>query len=151
MGYRKAKSRKTCCKNNQMHLLWTGDSHFVGSSFWFLFNKFIPNGIRPVDNNFVTPSQEGVTKLLSTPIFSVFMGVSGLFKAGFSKPPHRGCPTPKRAKRQKNASLFLLGKRFCHFLDTGSEMIFDCLSGLSWGLTGEGGDGVWPAAGTEND
>jgi len=30
-------------------------------------------------------------------------------------------------------------------------MIFDCLSGLSWGLTGEGGDGVWPAAGTEND
>jgi hypothetical protein len=104
-----------------------------------------------VDNNFVTPSQEGVTKLLSTPIFSVFMGVSGLFKAGFSKPPHRGCPTPKRAKRQKNASLFLLGKRFCHFLDTGSEMIFDCLSGLSWGLTGEGGDGVWPAAGTEND
>ena len=151
MGYRKAKSRKTCCKNNQMHLLWTGDSHFVGSSFWFLFNKFIPNGIRPVDNNFVTPSQEGVTKLLSTPIFSVFMGVSGLFKAGFSKPPHRGCPTPKRAKRQKNASLFLLGKRFCQFLDTGSEMIFDCLSGLSWGLTGEGGDGVWPAAGTEND
>ena len=46
------------CKNNQMYLFWTVDSHFVGSSFWFLFNKFIPNGIRPADNNFVTPSQK---------------------------------------------------------------------------------------------
>jgi len=76
------------------------------------------------------------------------MWVSGLFRAGFSKPPHQ---PPKEQKRQKTASLFLLGKRFCHFLGTGSEMIFDCLSGLSWGLTGEGGDGVWPADGTEND
>ena len=55
MGYRKAKSRKTCCKNNQMYLFWTGDSHFVGSSFWFLFNKFISNDIRPADNNFECP------------------------------------------------------------------------------------------------
>ena len=46
------------CKNNQMYLFWTVDSHFVGSSFWFLFNKFIPNGIRPADNNFVTPSHQ---------------------------------------------------------------------------------------------
>ena len=28
-------------------------------------------------------------------------------------------------------------------------MIFDCLSGISWGLTGEGGNSFLPAAGTE--
>jgi hypothetical protein len=57
---------------------------------------------------------------------------------------------PQKGKNsKKTASLFLLGKRFSHFLDTGREMIFDCPSGMSWGLTGEGGDGGWPAAGTE--
>ncbi len=80
------------------------------------------------------------------PDFLVFIWVSGLFRAGFSKPPYRGCPTPKRAK---TAFLIKIGKRFCHFLDTGREMIFDGPSGMSWGLTGEGGDGGWPAAGTE--
>ena len=40
-----------------------------------------------------------------TPIFSVFMRVSGLFRADFSKLPHRGCPTPKRAKTAKNRLL----------------------------------------------
>ena len=69
------------------------------------FNKFLPNGIRPADNNFVTPSQEGVAKLLSPRFFSVFMRVSGLFKVDFSKSPHRGCPTPKRAKTAKNRLL----------------------------------------------
>ena len=48
--------------------------------------------------------QEGVTKLLS-PVFSVFMRVYGLFRADFSKPLHRGCPTPKRAKTAKNRLL----------------------------------------------
>ena len=86
---------------------------------------------------------------MSPRFFSVFMRVSGLLRADFSKSPHRGCPTPKRAKKTKTASLFLLGKRFCHFLDTGREMIFDCLSGISWGLTGEGGVGVWPVADSE--
>ena len=45
------------CKNNEMYLFWTGDSHFVECSFWFWVHKFFPNGIRPADNNFVTPSQ----------------------------------------------------------------------------------------------
>ena len=31
----------------------------------------------------------------------------------------------KEQKRQKTASLFLLGKRFFHFLDTGREMILN--------------------------
>lgn len=39
-----------------MYLFWTGASHFVEGFFWSWVNKFIPNGIRPVDNNFVTPS-----------------------------------------------------------------------------------------------
>ena len=30
------------------------------------------------------------------------MRVSGLFRVDFSKSPHRGCPTPKRAKTAKN-------------------------------------------------
>ena len=56
MGHQKAKSRKTCCKNNQMYLSWACDSFFAECSFWFWVNKFLPNGIRPADNNFVTPS-----------------------------------------------------------------------------------------------
>jgi len=52
-------------------------------------------------------------------------------------------------KGQKAAFLIKIGRRFCHFLDTGREIIFDGPSGMSWGLTGEGGDGGWPAAGTE--
>ena len=83
-----------------MYLFWTGASHFVEGSFWSWVNKFIPSGIRPADNNFVTPSQEGVAKLLSPRFFSVFMRVSGLCKVDFSKSPHRGCPTPKRAKKR---------------------------------------------------
>ena len=83
---------------------------------------------------------------MSPRFFSVFMRVFGLFRDDFSKSPYRGCPTPKRAK---TAFLIKIGKRFCHFLDTGREMIFDGPSGMSWGLTGEGGDGGWPAAGTE--
>ncbi|RGU04437.1 hypothetical protein DWW99_03155 [[Clostridium] leptum] len=53
--------------------------------------------------------------MLSTPIFSVFMGVSGLFKAGFSKPPHRGCPTSKRAKKTKNRFLIFIRKAVFSF------------------------------------
>ena len=39
---------------------------------------------------------------MSPRFFLVFMRVSGLFRADFSKSPHRGCPTPKRAKTAKN-------------------------------------------------
>ena len=101
----KAKNRKMGCKNNQMYLFWTGDSHFVECSFWFWVNKFIPNGIRPADNYFVTPLPRGGDEIVVIPIFLVFMRVSGLFGADFSKSPHRGCPTPKRAKTAKNRLL----------------------------------------------
>ena len=87
---------------------------------------------------------------MSPRFFSVFMRVFGLFRADFSKSPHRGCPTPKRAKTAKKPpSCYCSGRRFFHFLDTGREIIFDCPSGLSWVLTGEGGAGGRPAAGTE--
>ena len=95
---------------------------------------------------------------MSPRFFSVFMRVFGLLRADFSKSLHRGCPTPKRAKKAKNRFLIFIreppscycsGRRFFHFLDTGREMIFDCPSGLSWNLTGEGGAGGRPAAGTE--
>jgi len=33
------------------------------------------------------------------------MRVSGLFRVDLSKPPYRGCPTPKRAKTAKNRLL----------------------------------------------
>ena len=101
----KAKNRKMGCKNNQMYLFWTGDSHFVECSFWFWVNKFIPNGIRPADNNFVTPLPRRGDEIVVIPIFLVFMRVSGLFRADFSKLPHRGCPTPKRAKTAQNRLL----------------------------------------------
>ena len=56
MGHPKAKNRKIGCKNNQMYLFWTRNSHFVECSFLFWVNKFLPNDIIPADNNFVTPS-----------------------------------------------------------------------------------------------
>ena len=118
MGHQKAKNRKMGCKNYQMYLFRTRNSHFVGSPFWFLFNKFIPNGIRPEDNNFVTPSQEGVTKLLSPRFFQCLWGFLGFLRLAFQNRPTVAVQPPKEQKRQKNASLFLLGKRFCHFLDT---------------------------------
>ena len=89
--------------------------------------------------------------MLSPRFFQCLWGFLGFLRLAFQNRPTVAVQPPKEQKRQKNASLFLLGKRFCHFLDTGSEMIFDGPSGLSWGLTGEGGNGVWPAAGTEND
>ena len=85
---------------------------------------------------FVNASQGVGDEIDVTPIFSAFMRVFGLFRDDFSKPPHRGCPTPKRAK---NRFPNKIGKRFSHFLDTGREMIFDGPSEMSWGLTGEGG------------
>ena len=86
---------------------------------------------------------------MSPRFFSVFMRVSGLFRVDFSKPPYLDVQPPKEQKQQKTAFLIKIGKRFCHFLDTGREMIFDGPTGLSWGLTRERGAGVWPAAGTE--
>ena len=73
---------------------------------------------------------------------------------GFSGPIFQNRPTvdvqpQKEQKQQKPPSCYCSGRRFFHFLDTGREMIFDCPFGLSWGLTGEGDAGVWPAAGTE--
>ena len=42
MRHQKAKNRKIGCKNNQMYLFLTGNSHFVECSFWFwvLINSF---------------------------------------------------------------------------------------------------------------
>jgi len=94
---------------------------------------------------FVNAIQVGVMSL-PHPIFSVFIWVSGLFRAGFSKSLHRGCSPQKKSKRSKTAFLIKIGKRFCHFLDTGREMIFDGPTGLSWELTREGDNRLWPGA-----
>ena len=51
---------------------------------------------------FVNASQGVGDEIVVTQIVLVFIWVSGLFRAGFSKSPHRGCPTPKRAKTAKN-------------------------------------------------
>ena len=83
---------------------------------------------------------------MSPLFFSVFMRVSGLFRGDFSKRPTVDVQPPKG---QKAAFLIKIGRRFCHFLDTGREIIFDGPSGMSWRLTGEGGAGGRPAAGTE--
>ena len=98
---------------------------------------------------FVNASQGVGDEIVVTQIVLVFIWVSGLFRVDFSKPPYLDVQPPKEQKQQKTAFLIKIGKRFCHFLDTGREMIFDCPSGLSWNLTGEGGAGGRPAAGTE--
>ena len=76
-------------------------------------------------------------------------GFPGFLSSIFQNRPTVDGQPPKEQKQKKTAFLLLLRKAFFHFLDTGREMIFDCPSGLSWGLTGEGGNSFLPAAGTE--
>ena len=46
----------------------------LSARFDFWANEIFSNSIKPADNNFVTPSQEGVTKLLSPRFFSIHAG-----------------------------------------------------------------------------
>ena len=81
--------------------------------------------------------------------FQYSCGFPGFLGPIFQNRPTVDVQPPKEQKQKKTAFLLLLRKAFFHFLDTGREMIFDCPSGLSWGLTGEGGNSFLPAAGTE--
>ena len=67
-----------------------------GSAFYFVSSLAFMVGYL-----FVNASQGVGDEIDVTPIFSAFMRVPGLFRADFSKSPHRGCPTPKRAKTAK--------------------------------------------------
>ena len=95
---------------------------------------------------FVNASQGVGDEIVVTQIVLVFIWVSGLFRVDFSKPPYLDVQPPKEQKQQKTAFLIKIGKRFCHFLDTGREMIFDGPTGLSWELTREGDNRLWPGA-----
>ena len=77
---------------------------------------------------FVNASQGVGDEIVVTQIVLVFIWVSGLFRVDFSKPPYLDVQPPKEQKQQKTAFLIKIGKRFCHFLDTGREMIFDAPS-----------------------
>ena len=98
---------------------------------------------------FVNASQGVGDEIDVTPIFQHSCGFSGFLGTIFQNRPTVAVQPPKEQKQQKTAFLIKIGKRFFHFLDTGREMIFDCPSGLSWNLTGEGGAGGRPAAGAE--
>ena len=65
-----------------------------GSAFYFVSSLAFMVGYL-----FVNASQGVGDEIVVTQIVLVFIWVSGLFRANFSKPPHRGCPTPKRAKK----------------------------------------------------
>ena len=95
---------------------------------------------------FVNASQGVGDEIVVTQIVLVFIWVSGLFRVDFSKPPYLDVQPPKEQKQQKTAFLIKIGNRFCHFLDTGREMIFDGPTGLSWELTREGDNRLWPGA-----
>ena len=66
-----------------------------GSAFYFVSSLAFMVGYL-----FVNASQGVGDEIVVTQIVLVFIWVSGLFRANFSKPPHRGCPTPKRAKKR---------------------------------------------------
>ena len=112
-----------------------------GSAFYFVSSLAFMVGYL-----FVNASQGVGDEIVVTQIVLVFIWVSGLFRVGFSKPPYLDVQPPKEQKQQKTAFLIKIGKRFCHFLDTGREMIFDGPTGLSWELTREGGNRLWPGA-----
>ena len=138
------------CKNNQMYLFWVCDSFFAECSFWFwvLINSF-QTALDQRTTISSLPPKKGWRNRCHPDFFQYSCGFSGFWGPIFQNRSTVDVQPPKEQKRQKTASLFLLGKRFFHFLDTGREMIFDCPSGLSWGLTGEGGNSFLPAAGTE--
>ena len=94
--------------------------------------------------------QEGVTKLLSPRFFQYSCGFMGFLGPTFQNRSTVDVQPPKEQKQLKNRLLVTAQEGgFFIFLDTGREMIFDGPTGLSWELTREGGDGGWPAAGTE--
>ena len=150
MRHQKAKNRKIGCKNNQMYLFLTGNSHFVECSFWFwvLINSF-QTALDQRTTISSLPPKKGWRNCCHPDFFQYSCGFPGFLRSIFQNRPTVDVQPPKEQKQQKTAFLIKIGKRFCHFLDTGREMIFDGPFGLSWSLTGEGGNSFLPAAGTE--
>ena len=95
------------------------------------------------------PPKKGWRNCCHPDFFQYSCGFPGFLRSIFQNRPTVDVQPPKEQKQKKTAFLLLLRKAFFHFLDTGREMIFDCPSGLSWGLTGEGGNSFLPATGTE--
>ena len=95
------------------------------------------------------PPKKGWRNRCHPDFFQYSCGFPGFLGPVFQNRPTVDVQPPKEQKQQKPPSCYCSGRRFFHFLDTGREMIFDCPSGLSWNLTGEGGAGGRPAAGTE--
>ena len=95
------------------------------------------------------PPKKGWRNCCHPDFFQYSCGFPGFLRSIFQIRPTVDVQPPKEQKQQKPPSCYCSGRRFFHFLDTGREMIFDCPSGLSWNLTGEGGAGGRPAAGTE--
>ena len=150
MRHQKAKNRKIGCKNNQMYLFLTGNSHFVECSFWFwvLINSF-QTALDQRTTISSLPPKKGWRNCCHPDFFQYSCGFPGFLRSIFQNRPTVDVQPPKEQKQQKPPSCYCSGRRFFHFLDTGREMIFDCPSGLSWNLTGEGGAGGRPAVGTE--
>ena len=103
------------CKNNQMYLFWTRDSHFVECSFWFWVHKFLPNGIRPADNNFVTRTKKGWRNRCHPDFFQYSCGFPGFLGPIFQNRPTVDVQPPKEQKQQKTAFLLLLRKAVFSF------------------------------------
>ena len=75
---------------------------------------------------FVNASQGVGDEIVVTPIFFSIHAGFRAFQGRFFKIAPPWMSNPQKGKNsKKTASLFLLGKRFSHFLDTGREMIFD--------------------------
>ena len=115
MEHRKAKNRKMGCKNNKMHLFWTGNFHFVETSLWFFVNKFLSNGIRSVDNNFVIPTKKGWRNRCHPDFFQYSWGFPGFLGPIFQNRPTVDVQPPKEQKQQKTAFLLLLRKAVFSF------------------------------------
>ena len=113
---------------------------------WLSLVERYVRDVEAVCSNHITSTKKGWRNRCHPDFFQYSCGFSGFLGPIFQNRPTVDVQPPKR---QKAAFLIKIGRRFFHFLDTGREMIFDCPFGLSWGLTGEGGAGVWPAAGTE--
>ena len=146
MGHQKAKTEKWVVKTIKC----------IYSEPWILilsgvpFDFYLINLFQTVLDQRTTisslPPKKGRRNRCHPDFFQYSCGFPGFLGPIFQNRPTVDVQPPKEQKQQKTAFLIKIGKRFCHFLDTGREMIFDGPTGLSWELTREAGNRLWPGA-----
>ena len=116
MRHQKAKNRKIGCKNNQMYLFLTGNSHFVECSFWFwvLINSF-QTALDQRTTISSLPPKKGWRNCCHPDFFQYSCGFPGFLRSIFQNRPTVDVQPPKEQKQHKTAFLLLHRKAVFSF------------------------------------